>query len=306
MSKCQNTTTTHPDNHTAWVRRITACVLIGSLWSLCSWQQAEAAPIELKGTLSEVLGKAAGRSYEITNKTGEPLFGLNVAIQKKGGGDPGATIKSIPAGNKTITWVTVSGLKTLDAKIKPKTNDDVVEKDNKESFNVVVNLTNETNGEWRIVLQPLDYYNHAIGDSLGQGTFKGTGQYAVTLIPEEVEAGAFSGLAFNDINDTGQTLTELSLAGQGFQVTDAFQKDADGKTLTGSVFKDGILYLAQPISLGGFFFVDAVVDHWISDGPMTISASVVPEPSTLVLLSIGLVGLVLYIKYRRPQAEAKS
>src|SRR5215475_12900785 len=70
----------------------TVATFIGLLWVT---SMAMAVPITLQGTFTEALGAANGRSYEITNMTGQSMSDLTASIQKDGGGDPGAKIKNI-------------------------------------------------------------------------------------------------------------------------------------------------------------------------------------------------------------------
>jgi hypothetical protein len=94
----------------------------------------------------------------------------------------------------------------------------------------------------------------------------------------------YTGLAFNDTNESGSTLSELNLSGQGFTITGAFQEDATGDVISGSSFSNGILTFGDPIGIGEAFFFDVTVSNFLNDQPMIVTASQIAEPSSLGVL----------------------
>jgi len=275
--------------------KVLACLLGAVSLGLVGTLHADE-EIDLDGTFVECLGAASGRNYDITNKTGETIFDITVSIWKLGGGDPGAKL--------WFLWQQDYGDPDFDVDddlngiINPITeDDDVVDPpattarmavptggpgipdNNVDAFDLDISLTGTTNGMWCIALQPTDKTGKAIGKGLADGL--GTSnRYSVELTPEAASIAPYTGISFNDVNDTGQAITAVGLMDNGDFIARAYQKDANGDEIPGSNYDSttGILVLAAPVANGEKIYigVDIAQGDFFGGGAMMID--VFPNP----------------------------
>jgi|GEM_PF-752301 len=141
-----------------------------------------------------------------------------------------------------------------------------------------------------LIWVPQDRHLNVMAYRMGCG-FSSQSMYAVRLAPEIVWRAPMAGIAFNDLNSTGQTLTHLYLKGTGFAIQSVVQKNADGDLITGGTYdaQTGYFELPAPIPPDSKFFLVVIPNVFWGSSPMVVRAALWPIPEGDVDMS-GCVG----------------
>lgn len=263
-----------------WIGIVPALILLGILSHIAT--PAKAVDISLKGSYRETLGAANGRTLTFDNLTGLEICDFTVSIKMDGGGDPGAKITSVTM-DENEDWDCDDDLNgTFDADETDAEDDtlgttarikgDCIPPWNgvgqPPSHTLTINLDAITDGDWVLTVQPTDRKGNAIAQPIQANEkqiFLGTEIYFVEVDEEAALIAPYAGVAFHDLNASGQDFDTVILQGLGFQVMDVIQYDPLGFEIPGTAFDQltGEALLAVPVADGEEFTLSVVPDFFL-------------------------------------------
>jgi hypothetical protein len=292
--------------------RLITCLLGFGLLLTLQWAQSAGEPLNIRGSTWYCSVSQRDTYFAVYNRTGEKIYAFIINFTETDGSpysnililgisdydnehdpdfeiddDMNGTIEDPEEANQRDAWNPLSFSDNTD--YSPETviristilgdylNDpnhtpmDALLDGNTDPLDIAIHLNSVPPRTGCLIWVPQDRHLNVIAYQM-EPPFASRGMYAVRLAPEMVLRAPISGIAFSDINATGQPLTHLYLKGTGFAIQSVVQKNADGDLIAGGNYdaQTGYFELPAPVPPDSRFFIAVVPDVVWGGSPMVV------------------------------------